>query len=243
MVTLLRRSDGRWQPSIRVGTDQARRPRLRSRQLHAEQDAHRQSHCGVSDAAVYRHAASGRRLRLASVGDSHRKLWAVAYRLHRPRQRAQWAGWHHQPDDRTTSQPNQRRRVWTEDPDAVPEPGGVRAAGARYLRQSCPREHYRTRTVGGQYGVVADADVVRRPDRGVPGRGVQPVESLQLGAPRDEPPAGHVRADHFAGNGSADLAVWREVRLLAALSARSVLRRPGIHYGRGGATTVWETPR
>jgi len=32
--------------------------------------------------------------------DSHRKLWAVAHRLHRPRQRAQWAAWHHQPDDR-----------------------------------------------------------------------------------------------------------------------------------------------
>ena len=41
---------------------------LRSRQLHAEQDAHRQSHRGISDAAVCRHAASGRRLRLASVG-------------------------------------------------------------------------------------------------------------------------------------------------------------------------------
>src|SRR5262245_27868796 len=70
--------------------------------------------------------------------------------------------------------------------------------------------------MGDQHGAVADADVARHADDGVPDRGVQPVESLQLAAPRDEPPAGHVRADHFAGNRSADLAVWREVCLLAA---------------------------
>ena len=108
VVVLFRRSDGRWQPSIHVGTDQARRPHLRSRQLHAEQDAHRQSHRGISDAAVCRHPASGRRLRLASVGDCHGKLRIVAYRPHRPRHRSQWAAWHCQPDDRTTSQPDQR---------------------------------------------------------------------------------------------------------------------------------------
>ena len=46
-----------------------------------EQDAHRQSHRGISDAAVCRYAASGRRLRLASVGDSHRKLgpWLTVF--------------------------------------------------------------------------------------------------------------------------------------------------------------------
>src|SRR4029453_648312 len=70
--------------------------------------------------------------------------------------------------------------------------------------------------MGDQHGGLANADALRHADRGVPGRGVQPVESLHLGAPRDKPPAGDVRADHVAGNRSADLAVWREVRLLAA---------------------------
>ena len=33
------------------------------------------------------------------VSGLSRQAWAVAYRVHRSRQRAQWAGWHHQPDD------------------------------------------------------------------------------------------------------------------------------------------------
>ena len=69
--------------------------------------------------------------------------------------------------------------------------------------------------MGDQHGAVADADVLWHSGSGATVGGVQRVESLQLGAPRYQPRARHVRADHVAGNRSADPAVRREVRVLA----------------------------
>ena len=51
-VTLLRPPDGRRHPPVCRRPDQPRRPRFRSRQLHAEQEPHRQHDDGVSHAAA-----------------------------------------------------------------------------------------------------------------------------------------------------------------------------------------------